>query len=220
MSTPPDQRAKPEGSEADLNRWLRGEGGYKYACFISWASKAGSHAKNAAHALKKRLTAELELEGWSDGGVYLAETDNEPGEDWYARMTDALCRSVTVVAICTPDYYESEHCRREWAGMAQLESSTCPGRILPLILREHRLPEAVRSRHLINDLMKLLLNDGWTRRNAFGKVADKVVTATRDRAHRLRQQDLKALVVELPHESPFKDFEPARKLFPFMETEE
>lgn len=220
MSTPPAQPAKPELSEADLNQWLRGEGGYKYACFISWASKAGSHAKDAAHALKKRLTAELDLEGWSDGGIYLAETDNEPGEDWYARMTDALCSSVAVVAICTPKYYKSEHCWREWAGMAQLESTTCPGRILPVILREHRLPAEVQSRHLINDLMKLLLNDRWTQRKPFAEVVKKVVTATKDRAHRLQQQDLKARIIDLPHESPFEDFEPARKLFPLMESEE
>lgn len=192
--------------EADLKGWLHGEGNYRYACFISWASRSGRHAEQAAHKLESKLYELLRLEGWCDGSVYLAKAQNEPGEDWYAAMTRALCDSVVLVAICAPEYYESEHCRREWAGMETLEANGCAARVIPVILRDHVLPPPVKSRHIIERLKDTNFIRDWTERGRFSKVVDDIARVTKQRAADLYRLDLKAQQIPLPHRSSLDDY--------------
>lgn len=199
----------PETRDLSLRRWLHEEAKYGNVCFLSWASGADRHARDAAHALKGQLTSLLRLQGWSNGQVYLAQSDNKPGEDWFERMKRELCGSVVLVAICTPDYHQSKYCSFEWQLMEELEKKTCAPRILPVSLCKHDLPPAVTSRHLLNQLDTVRFGGGWTKGTVFAEVVQNVAEAARLRAEDLRNGDLKAHPVDLP-----------RRRFPLVESEE
>ncbi len=70
------------------------------------------------------------------GDVFLDKDEIKPGVVWSRRISEALRQSLTMVALCEPDYYGSNFCGREWAGMELLAASRLdddePG-ILPLM---------------------------------------------------------------------------------------
>ena len=208
-----------ELDEAGLKRWLHNGGGYQFVCFISWATAAGEYASRVAHALKTELTNQLRLAGWSNAECYLAKTDIPAGTDWCRHMTEALCRSVVLVAICSPSYYESEYCCREWAAMAELESLGCPERILPIVLHRHQLPSVVTSRELVEDLKDVsFLAGDWAIGPKFSAVISSIAESARHRAQTLKNRNIQAAIIPLPSSTPFDQYkpQPASPAFPLM----
>jgi hypothetical protein len=111
-----------------LRNWLAGNS-YRYSVFVSWPSNRDPKVEKIVEKLKK----EIEGDALNDGlppHVFVS-SEIGVGEDWQGRLSRALCESLTLVAICGPEYYASDWCGREWAGMETRGS----GRIVPLVLK-------------------------------------------------------------------------------------
>lgn len=63
----------------------------------------------------------------------------QQGDAWSARLVAALCHCRTFVAMCSPSFFVSENCGREWGlfqtrlRSAAVLDQTCPSALLPVI---------------------------------------------------------------------------------------
>ncbi|MCK9930343.1 TIR-like protein FxsC [Frankia sp. Mgl5] len=84
----------------------------------------------------------------ADSVGFLDQSSIQPGEAWSAELGAALSRCRTFVAMCSPSFFASEYCGREW-GMfdgrlhaASAAGRVCPPALLPVIWTPLRvLPE-------------------------------------------------------------------------------
>lgn len=79
--------------------------------------------------------------------VFLDERELRPGVPWETEISQALCRSVCLIALCGPRYYESQYCGREFASMNYLGKRRLGARhglILPVLLSDAEAPEEVK----------------------------------------------------------------------------
>src|SRR5579872_5206369 len=121
--------------------WLE-KAGFKHACFISWPSRSGAKVEKLVNKLKKAIMEEAPEYGLP--ACVFSDSDIPTGSEWEREMTRALCESIALIAICGPDYYESDWCGREWAGMAMLAAGrlgATGGAILPLVFQPVRSNE-------------------------------------------------------------------------------
>src|SRR2546430_483644 len=124
---------------APIDEWLR-RAGYDYHCFISWPHTKNDDINRCARKLKQEI--ESRLAAHVTPRVFLDETVLTPGDDWPDALKDALCRSLTMIAVCAPIYCHPDHkwCGLEWATMAALSDLRLPGvtfhAIIPVIVRK------------------------------------------------------------------------------------
>jgi len=126
--------------DPNTQRWLN-EAGYHYHCFISWPHLEDHEIAQCARAVKNAIKTEL---GYSvpDPKVFLDETEMKPGDVWPEALRNALCKSLAMVAICAPIYYDPSHtwCGLEWAAMELLGDRRLNGEtyraIIPIVLRQ------------------------------------------------------------------------------------
>ncbi len=120
--------------------------GYSFACFISYKRPPrlvtppnvlpGPQPKHLwlqfAEAFESQLKTFLNLHIPVFRDEYLRPGTEYPGE--FARN---LCKSVCMVALVVPEYFESRWCRAEWEAMKSLESGRLGagkvGLIIPVI---------------------------------------------------------------------------------------
>jgi hypothetical protein len=128
----------------------------KHSCFISYAS--GEH--ELLRRFMRDLTRALEsaLEPWlpRELTVYRDTSGLRAGNQVEPALARALCQSLCMVLVYTPNYGRREFCLREFAGMRRLqdlrfERMNLPhsdkGLIIPIILRGRRedLPPHLRE---------------------------------------------------------------------------
>lgn len=88
----------------------------------------------------------------ADSVGFLDLSSIQPGEAWSAELGAALCRCRTFVAMCSPSFFASEYCGREW-GMfdgrlraAAAAGRECPPALLPVIWTPLRDPPELLAR--------------------------------------------------------------------------
>src|SRR6516165_6766347 len=103
---------------------------YDYACFISYKRppkpvypsgvtppKATKHIwLQFAEAFEEKLSPYLTTRIGIFRDEYL-----QPGIDYQKQISQSLCRSVCMVALVVPEYFESKWCVAEWLAMQDLE---------------------------------------------------------------------------------------------------
>jgi hypothetical protein len=143
-----------------VDQWLQ-NAGYEYHCFISWPHTKDTDVSDCAKYVKDRIEQSL-ASLVPNPKVFIDETGITVADDWEETLGRALCRSVAMVAICTPMYYHREHrwCGIEWATMHALSAKRLPGKnfkaIIPLLARKSDpLPQAVQKVQYA-DLSKIL----------------------------------------------------------------
>lgn len=131
----------------EIEKWLQ-DAGYEYHCFISYPRIKNKELAECAERVKESIEADLAL-NINAPRVFL-DQDMAVGTDWETRLRRALCRSLSMVALCSPIYYHPAHkwCGLEWAAMNGLEDQRLPGAdfhaIIPLIVRDPKhLPDSV-----------------------------------------------------------------------------
>jgi FxsC-like protein len=86
---------------------------------------------------------------------FLDRRSIRPGEMWSSRLIEALNRCETFIALCSPDYFLSEACGREWEIFAQRSRNAREAAgtaLLPLMwLPQRRLPPSAQAVHYVND---------------------------------------------------------------------
>jgi hypothetical protein len=142
---------------AQIDRWLKEEAGYKYHCFISYPRIKDKNGKDdtshpihqCARGVKKTIENILKYSITSPK-VFLDVDDLEPGTNWDLALKEALCGSLVMVAICATVYYDDDrYCGLEWAAMDDLGAKRLPDNkllsIVPvLVKREVSYPATVQ----------------------------------------------------------------------------
>jgi hypothetical protein len=142
----------------EIQAWLN-EAGYENHCFISWPHIDEHEVAQCARLVRKAIQNELKF-SVPDPQVFLDETALQGGDIWREELRRALCRSVSMVAICAPIYYHPSHpwCGREWAAMEALGEERVKEEafrtIIPIILRERGAVPAVVSKFQYIDFSK------------------------------------------------------------------
>ena len=105
----------------DLDQWLL-DAGYEYHAFISWPHINDSVVRNCANRLKEVLEDKLS-DKFHEPNVFLDSDSINPGAPWPNAIKDALCRSVTMIAVWSNMYFDQRHqwCGLEWATMHELK---------------------------------------------------------------------------------------------------
>jgi hypothetical protein len=146
----------------EIENWLRGPGAYENHCFISWPHTINRDITECAQTIRDSIR-EVLATSFHEPTVFLDEIGITGGADWQLKLRRALCRSVSMVAICAPIYYRPEHnwCGLEWAAMEQLSSTRLRGHdfktIIPVMVRKSDPLPSVVSRVQYIDLSKVQL---------------------------------------------------------------
>jgi hypothetical protein len=126
----------------------------QYSCFISYRH---TKQEKIVRELVTSLKAELSL--WLDMDVFLDEERLKGGDFFNPSLAQALCESVCLIVVYTPNYFSGQktYCAREYRAMEELEQirfkklgtveNPKHGLIIPLVYRGNKsLPEVVRSK--------------------------------------------------------------------------
>src|SRR5215469_4879100 len=96
---------------------------YDYACFISYKRPPkpiyppGVIARKQTKHIWLQLaeTFEQKLDQYLTTGIRIFRDENlQPGIDYPKQISRSLCRSVCMVALVVPEYFESRGCVAEW----------------------------------------------------------------------------------------------------------
>ena len=125
----------------EVEKWLK-NAGYKYYCFISWPHTDSYEMTECAKQLEKDIKSGLSL-NVPRAEVFL-DDEIKGGDNWLKKITETLCQSVVMVAVCAPVYFHPEHryCHLEWTAMSKLSKKRFPDKkihtIIPILLKEMR----------------------------------------------------------------------------------
>jgi TIR domain len=207
-----------------IERWLE-DAGYQYHCFISYPRIRNDDLMECAMRIKEAIEAELALVLFNPK-VFLDKSITG-GADWRNHLRTALCRSISMVALCAPIYYHPAHrrCGLEWAAMWHLEGerlrSADDHAIIPLIFRgPNNVPEAVsRIQHIdisrVTTLGRRYYNTQEFR-TKIGEVTDRIIsTALRIACN---QASTKCEEFNFPATSAFHGYQPVSPSAPFRSS--
>jgi hypothetical protein len=156
------------------------EAGYKHHCFISYPRVPNKEVVKFVRRVREAIRGELSL-SVNNPSVFLDESI-ETGSRWKPTLKEALCQSLTMVAICAPIYYHPERpwCGLEWATMEELKRRRLPhhdelGTIIPIILREaQHQPKIVSDIQWINISNESLV-PGFYTSGKFNRLVRRIV---------------------------------------------
>jgi hypothetical protein len=103
---------------------------YDYACFISYKRPPTPSyppgvipRKPTKHIwLQLAETFEQKLDQFLNTNVRIFRDEMlQPGVEYPKHISKSLCRSMCMVALVVPEYFESKWCRAEWAAMETFE---------------------------------------------------------------------------------------------------
>lgn len=203
-----------------LERWLK-EAGYKYHCFVSYPRVRNTDIIECSKRVKDAIENHLALD--INPSVFLDETITG-GADWQSTLRGALCRSITMIAICAPIYYHPDHswCGLEWAAMDCLCDLRLPGRdfrtIIPLMVREEvPLPEPVSKTQYINISRVMLQGRRYYKTLEFRRRIEEITRHIEKVAFAIRDNDARpdCEAFAFPEISAFANWQPAIQLPPF-----
>jgi hypothetical protein len=170
---------------------------FRYACFISYRHATGELMTTAVDELYKALTDELEAYVGGDS-VYCDKDRLNAGEIFPEKISNALYRSVCMIAVYTPTYFDKEHtyCAREFKAMEMLEKQRLErlkpedknnGLIIPIVFRglEHLPREIKQRRHYSNFENFLLCDSKINRHPLFAPAINKIAKYIDDRYDKL-----------------------------------
>jgi len=206
----------------EIDDWLH-RAGYEYHCFISWPHTANDDITKCARKLKREIESRL-APYVSRPKVFLDERVLSPGDDWPDTIKNALCRSLTMVAICAPIYYHPDHkwCGLEWATMQLLSDVRLKGvdfkAIIPVMIRKSDPLPAVFSRIQYADFTAMTTRSHYyffstEFRNKAEQIVNNIQRVAATIRKNLAQPDCENLAYATV--SAFDGYTPAPPAFPF-----
>lgn len=201
-----------------------GDLGYEHLCFISWAHLPTSmEMTSCVDRLEEEIGTHL-APSFPTPSIFRDKTALRVGDEWEKRIAKALCRSVAMVAICTPMYYHPQHrfCGLEWAAMEQLSRIRLVHQdykaIIPVIhTRSDPFPEIMSPTQYIDISRIVSLSRAYHRRNEFRQKCLEIVNRIGEIATALVNEEITANCEQfsLPDSSAFEDYMAEPKPFPF-----
>lgn len=209
----------------EVDQWLQQRGRYEHHCFVSWPHTIDPYITDCARAVKTAIEGSL-ASSFHDPKVFLDETEITGGAEWEASLQSALCKSVSMVAICAPIYYRPEHrwCGLEWAAMEHLGSSRLRGRdfkaIIPVMVRmSGPLPTAVSRIQYIDFSGVTTLGRRYFSVKEFRLKIQEIVRRIEQIAEELWRSESMAdcEMFQFPRESAFSDYPMPAQNFPLID---
>ncbi|HEY6272509.1 MAG TPA: toll/interleukin-1 receptor domain-containing protein [Terriglobales bacterium] len=210
------------GITYETDRWLRDT--YENHCFISWPHTQNPDITQCAQAVRKAIVGGLAL-SFHDPQVFLDESEITGGSAWEMQLRRALCKSMSMVAICSPMYYRPEHrwCGLEWAAMEHLSSTRLHGcdfkAIIPVLVRKSDpLPPIVSKIQYIDVSRVTLQGRRYFAYPEFRRKINDIVVRIEQIAEELWRGQRKADcdVFQFPTESAFSDYSDPAQRFPLV----
>jgi len=206
----------------EVQNWLR-QAGYEHYCFISWPHTDSPEITDCATYIHNAIVGSLSALIHKPS-VFRDVTSVTGGDIWPDSLKQALCRSITMVAICAPIYYHPEHpwCGLEWAAMDGLNTQRIPGArfhsIIPVMVRKSDiLPDAVsRLQHLdVSGVFTIGRRYFSTKdfRRQLGEIVQRIETVADAVAHQKAVAGCDQF--EFPKESAFSGYTKTTQPFPF-----
>ncbi len=209
----------------EIEQWLK-DAGYEHHCFISYPRVRNNCLTECAKRVKDAIENDLAL-SINNPSVFLDETI-PGGTLWESKIKTALCRSVTMAALCAGIYYHPAHnwCGLEWAAMDDLCESRLPGSeyrtIIPMIVRvESSIPDAVLKNQWI-DISSLTLQGRryYTTREFRSRVREVVNHIERIAIAIVgKQARTDCQQFQFPSTSAFSNWQPVKQAAPFYRNE-
>lgn len=206
----------------EVDKWLQET--YENHCFISWPHTINPDITECAQAVRKAIQEQLAA-SFHDPQVFLDESGIVGGDDWEMRLRRALCKSISMVAICAPIYYRPEHrwCGLEWAAMQRLSSNRLRGRdfqaIIPVMVRKSDpLPPVVGRLQYIDVSRVTLQGRRYYNFPEFRGKIQQIVQRIEQIAEELWRGQSRADcdLFQFPTESAFSDYGVPAQLFPLV----
>jgi hypothetical protein len=194
---------------------------FQYACFISYRRTNQSILDRFVKDLSEGLS--FELAPYLDLGVFTDPDPGVQGETLEAAITTALCRSVCMVPVYTPNYFSTAHTfsAREFRLMQELEKQRLgtlerdeerrQGLIIPVVLRgADLLPGELRNRQFYSFEQYMLGDRRVFRSPGFRKSLEKIARYIFDCYRSLRpleaKSDLGCGNLKLPPEESIREW--------------
>ena len=206
----------------EIDQWLCSN--YDYQCFVSWPHTIDPDITACARTVAKVIKGKL-AGSFSKPEVFLDESEMTAGDEWEKKIPHALCRSMSMVAICAPIYYHPKHhwCGLEWAVMESFSAARFPGKdfraIVPLMVRvSDPLPLAV-SRIDRFDISRITTQGRrYFSYPEFLGTVEKIVARVEQIAEELWRGNFKAdcASVLVPKTSPFSDYHVPAQRYPLV----
>jgi hypothetical protein len=137
--------------------------GFKWACFISYRSAQRKLMQCFFDQFIEALEAYIEPYFGSDLPVYIDKERLKGGDFFNRELAVNLCRSLCMISIYTPIYFDTKHryCAREYNAMKSLEQRRIAstennyGLIIPIVLRgKESLPDEIKNSRMYYDFTK------------------------------------------------------------------
>jgi hypothetical protein len=205
-----------------IDQWLRET--YENHCFISWPHTINRDITECARAVQKAILEGLAT-SFNNPQVFLDESAIMGGADWEMRLRRALCKSMSMVAICAPIYYRPEHrwCGLEWAAMEHLGSTRLRGcdfkAIIPVMVRKSDpLPQVVSKIQYIDVSRMTLQGRRYFAYPEFRRKIAEIVVRIEQIAEELWRGQCGADcdLFQFPTESAFSDYSVLTQRFPLV----
>lgn len=170
---------------------------FEFCCFISYPHGQKDYLKPYIKNFVKGL--ENEVYAQTKKKIFV-DYDCLEGGNWLdEKIGPSICKSVCMIFLYTPLYFDTEHtyCARELKAMELIEKQRMDllkdksnGLIIPIILRgPKRFPEAIKKRRIYYDFNDIEYNDpNVTISTKFPKEIKKIAEYIIDRCY-----DLKAI---------------------------
>ena len=150
-------------------RWKNEPMSFEHACFVSYVhpEAQGELAARFINDLSGALDSELS--GWMRERCFVDRSGLRAGMLYNQALAGALCKSVCMIAVYTPHYFDLQHtyCAQEYLAMEMIEQKRLTrlaqqqgyqGLIIPVILRgEENLPSVIRSQRHCHSFERLTL---------------------------------------------------------------
>jgi hypothetical protein len=207
-----------------IEPWLRDVGSYEYHCFISWPHTKNVDIADCARTVKAAIESRLS-ESFVAPKVFLDESGLRGGDQWDPALRKALCRSMSMIAICAPVYFRSEHywCGLEWASMYQLGQARLPNvtyvPIIPLMVRvPDPLPWGAGKIQFVDVSRVTIKGRKYFRTDEFRTKIDLVVKRIEEIAEGLWQNRAVANcdLFQFPTVSAFSNYTVSAQSFPLV----
>lgn len=198
------------------------EAGYANHCFISWPHTLNQDLTDCAKKLKESIVQGLAL-SIENPYVFLDESDVIGGDKWERIISDSLCRSIVLIALCAPIYYHSKWCGLEWTTMQKLNEKRIPkkkfGAIIPIIIRYSPgdLPDPVKEIQYYDMSPILTSGRSYYESEEYRQNIRKIIIRIQEVAWTLFENNIKANCedFQISQESVFSYYHEKKQPMPF-----
>ena len=94
-----------------------------FAAFLSYVRNDDFHDNGRITDLRRRLSAEVQMQTGREFQIFQDRTDIFIGEQWRVRIETSINGTTLLIAIITPSFLQSEACREEISLFAKREES-------------------------------------------------------------------------------------------------